>query len=290
MTQSDTDEAISFADLALRPELLRRAHRRSATRSPRRSSARRSRRCSTGATCSARRPPAPARRRRSRCRCCSGCRPATGGVEPAALVLVPTRELADAGVRGVPPLRPGPGHPGAADLRRAADRPAAAGAASAASTWWSPPRAGRSTTSAAARCSSARWRTVVLDEADEMLDMGFAEDIEAILAGDAGGAPDGAVLGDHAAADRRASPAGTCATRSGSQIGRQSRRAGRGAAGAAERLHRGAGAQAGGAGPGARRRVADGGDRLLPHPRARSTSSPRRSTGAATAPRRCTAG
>ena len=39
-----------------------------------------------------------------------------------------------------------------------------------------------STTSAARRCSSPRSGCVVLDEADEMLDMGFAEDLEAILA------------------------------------------------------------------------------------------------------------
>ena len=46
---------------------------------------------------------------------------------------------------------------------------------------------------------------VVLDEADEMLDMGFAEDIEAILA-NTGTPADRAVLGDHAAADRRHGP------------------------------------------------------------------------------------
>ena len=46
-------------------------------------------------------------------------------------------------------------------------------------------RAARSTTSAAARCGLGELQTVVLDEADEMLDMGFAEDIEAILDADA---------------------------------------------------------------------------------------------------------
>ena len=50
----------------------------------------------------------------------------------------------------------------------------------------------------------------MLDEADEMLDMGFAEDIEAILEATPDAAPDRAVLGDDAAADRRRSPAGTC--------------------------------------------------------------------------------
>ena len=46
-------------------------------------------------------------------------------------------------------------------------------------------------------------RVVVLDEADEMLDMGFAEDLETILVGDARRAPDGALLG-HDLADHRA--------------------------------------------------------------------------------------
>ena len=49
-------------------------------------------------------------------------------------------------------------------------------------------------------------RLVVLDEADEMLDMGFAEDIEAILDGDAGQPPDRPVLGDDAAAHRAHRP------------------------------------------------------------------------------------
>ena len=47
---------------------------------------------------------------------------------------------------------------------------------------------------------------VVLDEADEMLDMGFAEDIEAILGQIPEEPPDGALLGDDAAADRRHGP------------------------------------------------------------------------------------
>ena len=39
---------------------------------------------------------------------------------------------------------------------------------------------------------------VILDEADRMLDMGFREDIENILAATAGGAPDGLLLRDDA--------------------------------------------------------------------------------------------
>ena len=44
-------------------------------------------------------------------------------------------------------------------------------------------------------------RFVVLDEADEMLDLGFLEDVERILVADAVEPPDGAVLGDDAAGD-----------------------------------------------------------------------------------------
>ena len=51
---------------------------------------------------------------------------------------------------------------------------------------------------------------VILDEADEMLDMGFADDLEAILSATPGRTPDGALLGDHLAdhhAHRQAPPA-----------------------------------------------------------------------------------
>ena len=43
-------------------------------------------------------------------------------------------------------------------------------------------------------------RYVVLDEADEMLDLGFIEDVEKILPNVPKRAPDGAFLGDDAAA------------------------------------------------------------------------------------------
>ena len=106
---------------------------------------------------------------------------------PFALVLVPTRELADAGLaRRSTKYGRELGAQVAADLRRPADRPPAAGAATAASTSSSPrpgralDHIGRGTLPLDAIAAS-----VVLDEADEMLDMGFAEDIEAILAGDA---------------------------------------------------------------------------------------------------------
>ena len=152
----------------------------------------------------ARRPPAPARRRRSRCP--SLQRLADG---PRASRADGARARADprarhAGVRGRPPLRPGARRPGAADLRRPADRPAAPGArarrrrrrrhAGPGARPHRPRHAARST----------RIAVVVLDEADEMLDMGFAEDIEAILEATPERPPDRAVLGD---ACRRASTA-----------------------------------------------------------------------------------
>ena len=58
---------------------------------------------------------------------------------------------------------------------------------------------------------------VILDEADEMLDMGFAEDLEAILAATPGRTPDGALLGDGLADHLAHRQASTCATRPGSR-------------------------------------------------------------------------
>ncbi len=46
-----------------------------------------------------------------------------------------------------------------------------------------------------------RLDVLVLDEADEMLDMGFAEDLDAILEATPAGRADGALLGDDAGAD-----------------------------------------------------------------------------------------
>ena len=100
---------------------------------------------------------------------------------PAILVLVPTRELAmqvaEAFHRygrslgtGVLPIYGG-----------AAVRPADPQRSVAGCTWSSPRRVGLSTISGARRSLLYELKAIVLDEADEMLDMGFAEDIETIL-------------------------------------------------------------------------------------------------------------
>ena len=113
----------------------------------------------------------------------------------------------------------------------------------------------------------ADLKVVVLDEADEMLDMGFAEDLEAIFDATPADAPDGALLRDDAAADRahRAPPPPRAradhrrprddATDDGAPLVRQS-------AYIVARAHK----------PAALGRVLDveapaGGARLLPHPR-----------------------
>ena len=56
-------------------------------------------------------------------------------------------------------------------------------------------------------------RYLVLDEADEMLDLGFLEDVEKILSLTPGRPPDGAVQRDDAAGDPRRSPTATSTTR-----------------------------------------------------------------------------
>ena len=195
-----------------------------------------------------------------------------------------------AGLRGGAPLRPRARRPRAADLRRAADRPAAARAR--ARRRRRRRHAGPGARPPAPRhpATSDQVEVVVLDEADEMLDMGFAEDIEAILAATPGRPPDDAVLGHDAGADRLAI-ARKHLQRSGqrSQIAREAPAAGRGPAGAADRLHRRRArtsrprSAASSTSRPRRRRSSS----AAPAPR--WTSSPRRSTAAATAPRRCTA-
>ena len=77
---------------------------------------------------------------------------------------------------------------------------------------------------------------LVLDEADEMLDMGFAEDLEAILDGHAGDAPDGALRGDDGAADRVDRGTAPASPRGSTSRPRSARR--QAAARPAGRLHR----------------------------------------------------
>ncbi len=161
------------------------------------------------------------------------------GAGPRALVLVPTRELAmqvaeavhaTAGPSGRGSLPVYGGQP----YRAAAARPGR-GVEVVVAT---PGRALDHLTRGSLRLDRARM--VVLDEADEMLDMGFAEDLETILSARAGGAADGALLGHDLAghrAHRQRAPA-----QAGPRHGRADKRAeGRGRrAGPPGRLRRAA--------------------------------------------------
>lgn len=124
----------------------------------------------------------------------------SGRTEPLALVLVPTRELAmqvseavhrygrDIGARVVPIYGGQPIGRQLRALERGADVVVA-----------TPGRALDHITRGTLNLRGLE--IVVLDEADEMLDMGFAEDIEAILGSTPESRADRAVLGDNAAAD-----------------------------------------------------------------------------------------
>ena len=244
----------------------RRARPPSATRSRRRSSARPSRRCSPGATCSARPPPAPARPRRSPCRSSSALaaaapgrahRPGPGADPRAGRCRCPRRSTATAATSAPEVLPIYGGQPIGRQLQ-ALDRGVDVVVAT-------PGRAldhiGRGT------LPLDDVEVVVLDEADEMLDMGFAEDIEAILDATPDRPPDRAVLGHHAAAHRRASPSATCTTRSASRSARAADAAGRGAARSARPPTSSPAAHK----PAALGRILDveapdRGHRLLPHP------------------------
>ena len=134
-------------------------------------------------------------------------RSAPRGVQ--ALVLIPTRELATRSAASSTQL----GRRRAAssaDLRRPRARPADRDALAAARRSSSARRAACSTCSTRARSGLDGVRFLVLDEADEMLDRGFAPDVERILARTPARAADGALLGDRAgmgARDRAQVPA-----------------------------------------------------------------------------------
>ena len=67
-------------------------------------------------------------------------------------------------------------------------------------------RAGSSTWPSRATSTCRTRKSVVLDEADEMLDLGFLPDVETLLALTPAGPPDHALLGDDAGRRRRAGP------------------------------------------------------------------------------------
>ena len=158
--------------------------------------------------------PGPARRRRSRCRCSSASRIGAGRRTrlPSALVLVPTRELAMQVAEALACLRPrARRRVRRAALRRRSRWATRSRRSAAAPTSSSRRPAARSITCARLDAEARRARrSLVLDEADEMLDMGFADDLEAILSATPPDAPDGALLGDDARDESPRLPSVTC--------------------------------------------------------------------------------
>ena len=151
--------------------------------------------------CSARRRPAPARPPRSRCRCFRGIDLKPG--KPQALVLAPTRELAiqvaeafqryAAHLPGlqVLPIYGGQSYgPQLHALKRGVHVVVG-----------TPGRVMDHLDRGTLDLSELKF--LVLDEADEMLRMGFIDDVERVLEADAADPPGRAVLGHHAAADPR---------------------------------------------------------------------------------------
>ena len=131
---------------------------------------------------------------------------------------------------------------------------------------------------------------VVLDEADEMLDMGFAEDIEAILRSAPGERQTALFSATHPRRASRRSPSGTCSDPVAITIARETTAAGHGAAGPADGLHRARARTSwrrSAACSTSRRPTLGASSSAARAPR--STSWPRRSPAAATAPKRCTA-
>ena len=139
-----------------------------------------------------------------------------------ALVLAPTRELALQVAEAF--SRYGAHLPGqrAADLRRLHRTARSWPGSSAAPRSSSARRAGSSTTSRSGTLDLSHLDYLVLDEADEMLQMGFAEDVERILAG----TPETSRWRCSRRPCRRPSarsPPSTCTTRSRSRSSRRPR-------------------------------------------------------------------
>ena len=99
-----------------------------------------------------------------------------------------------------------------ADLRRRADGRAGRAAARGRPDRRAARRGACSTTCGAGRCSLDAVRCAVLDECDEMLSMGFQEDIETILEQTPNDAADAAVLGDGARGHPAPRRGASCAT------------------------------------------------------------------------------
>ena len=161
-----------------------------------------------GATCSAQAATAPARRPRSRSRSCTAsARPRQRGTAPSALVLVPTRELAMQVAEAIHRYGTRLGVRVAAGLRRRVDGARSSARSSAASTSSSRRRAARSTTCAARRSHSRRVEIARARRGGRDARHGLRRGPRGDPRGDARDAPDGALLGDDAAAHRARSPA-----------------------------------------------------------------------------------
>ncbi len=244
--------------------------------------------------------PRPARAGGDRHRQDGGVRPAPAAADsrrtPAATRRVAPGARAHpraghAGLRGDPPLRPRPRRPGAADLRRPADRPPAAGAAARRRRGGRHARAGprpHRPRHAAARRGSRWWSSTRPTRCSTWASPRTSRRI---------------LDGDPRATARRCSSRPRCPRASPRSPRRHlqrpgahpdRRRAGR-RRGEAPRVRQTAYVVPRAHKPAALGRILDvespaAAHRLLPHARSRSISSPRRSTGAATGPRPCTAG
>ena len=237
------------------------------------------------AICSARRRPAPARPPRSSCRCSTACSMREGRTraQRRRRTAADRRPRAgadaragDAGRRSDPQVRQAA--TGICVVRRVRRR----GDVAADPRARARRRHRRGDAGACARSHPAGTleldavRLLVLDEADEMLDMGFAEDIDAILQA----TPESrqtalfsATMPPRHARDCRAASA---AIRSASRSRSEKTTAREAAARPPDRLRRRTRAQAGGAAARARHGEPGVRARLLPHARSRSSRSSRR--------------